>query len=48
MWSIFNGYMCILLYMKPMWCNAFPKIYLHLEDGGGGHSAMGICEFCYI
>ena len=25
MWSIFNGYMCILLYMKPVWCNAFSK-----------------------
>ena len=49
MWSNFNGYMCNLLYMKPMRCNALPKIYLYLEDGSRrGQSAMGICEFCYI
>ena len=25
--SICHGYMCILLYMKLMWCIGFPEIY---------------------
>ena len=25
--------MCIVLYMKLMWCNGFPKIYAQLEEG---------------
>ena len=33
--SIYNGYMCILLYMKLMWCNGFPEIYARLEEGAG-------------
>ena len=28
---ICHGYMCILLYMKLMWCNGFPEIYAQLE-----------------
>ena len=31
MGSICHGYMCILLYMKLIWCNAFPEIYALLE-----------------
>ena len=26
--------MCIVLYMKLIWCNAFAKIYAQLEEGG--------------
>ena len=35
MGSICHGYMCILLYMKLMWCNRFPEIYAQLEEEGG-------------
>ena len=48
MGSICHGYMCIVLYMKLIWCNGFPEIYAHLEEGDGDQSAMGICALCYI
>ena len=48
MGSVCHGYMCIVLYMKLIWCNGFPEIYGHLEEGDGGQSAMGICALCYI
>ena len=47
MGSICHGYMCIVLYMKLIWCNGFPEIYASLEEGWG-QSAMGICALCYI
>ena len=31
--------MCILLYMKLIWCNGFPEIYAQLEEQIGGPSA---------
>ena len=40
-------YMCILLYVKVIWCSGFPEIYAQLEEGWG-QSAMNICAFCYI
>ena len=33
--SICHGYMCIVLYMKLIWCNGFPDIYAQLEQGHG-------------
>ena len=33
--SIWHGYMCIVLYMKLIWCNGFPEIYAWLEEGWG-------------
>ena len=33
--SICHGYMCIVLYIKLIWCNGFPEIYAQLEDWGG-------------
>ena len=27
MGSVFHGYMCILLYVKLMWCSGFPEMY---------------------
>ena len=47
MGSVCQGYMCILLYVKLIWCSGFPEIYAQLEEGWG-QSAMGICAFCYI
>ena len=29
--SICHGYMCIVLYMKLIWCNCFAEIYAQLE-----------------
>ena len=46
MGSICHGYICIVLYMKLIWCNGFPEIYAQLEEGVG-HSAMGMLALCY-
>ena len=40
LWSIGGGYvclwyMCILLYVKLIWCSGFPGIYALLEERGG-------------
>ena len=41
--SICHGYMCIVLYMKLIWCNGFAEIC----SIGGGQSAINICAlFC--
>ena len=37
--------MCIVLYVKLIWCSGIPYIYGQLEDGT---SALGICAFCYM
>ena len=31
--SICYGYMCIVLYMKLLWCYGFAEIYAQLEEG---------------
>ena len=46
--SVCHGYMCILLYVKLIWCSGFPEIYAWLEDGAWGQSAMGICAFFFM
>ena len=35
-------YMCILLYVKLIWCSGIPYIYGQLEGG------LGICAYCYM
>ena len=35
--------MCILLYVKLMWCSGIPQMYGQLEEG-----ALGVCAFCYM
>ena len=37
--------MCILLYVKVLWCSSIPYIYGQLE---GSTSALSICAFCYM
>ena len=32
--SICNGYICIVLCMRCIWCDGFPEIYAQLEEGG--------------
>ena len=44
--SICHGYVCIVLYMKLIWCNAFAEIYAQLD--GGCQSAIDICAVFYI
>ena len=48
MGSVCHGYMCILLYMKLIWCSGFPEIYAQLEEGMWGQSAIGRCAFFNI
>ena len=38
-------YMCILLYVKLIWCSGFPEIYAQLK---GDTSAFGICAFFHM
>ena len=46
--SICHGYMCILLYMKLIWCSGVAEIYGQLEEGMGSvcHGYMYI--FLYV
>ena len=44
-WRRGHSYMCILLYMKLLWCSSIPYIYGQLE---GGTSGLSICAFCYM
>ena len=37
--------MCILLYVKLLWCSGIPYIYGQLQ---GGTSALSICALCYM
>ena len=37
--------MCILLYVKLMWCSGIPYINDQLE---GGTTGLSICAFCYM
>ena len=37
--------MCILLYVKLLWCSGIPYISGQLE---GGTCALSICAFCYM
>ena len=48
MGSVCHGYLCILLYVKPLQCSSFPEIYASLEDGAWSQSAMAICAFFYL
>ena len=44
-WRRGPWYMCILLYVKLIWCSGIPYIYGQLE---GGTSALSICALCYM
>ena len=49
MGSVCHGYMCIVLYMKLLWCNGFPEIYAQLEEGGVGSICHGYtCIVVYM
>ena len=44
-WRRGPWYMCIVLYVKLIWCSGIPYSYGQLE---GGTSALHICAFCYM
>ena len=44
-WRREPWYMCILLYVKLLWCSSVPYIYGSLE---GVKSDLSICAFSYI
>ena len=44
-WRRGPWYMCILLYVKLLWCSGIPDIRGQLV---GGTSALNICAFCYM
>ena len=48
-WSwgyMYSQYMCILLYVKLIWCNGISEIYCQLE--WGDRCILSICAFCYM
>ena len=47
--SVCHGYICILLYMKLLWCSGFLEIYAQLEGVGSVcHDDLGICALYYM
>ena len=48
MGSVYHGYICIVLYMKVIWCNGFPHIYAQLEEGMGSICHRYMCIVLYI
>ena len=45
---ICHGYMCIVLYMKLIWCNGFPETCAHLEEGVGSICHGYMCIVLYM
>ena len=48
MGSVCHGYMCILLYMKLIWCSGFSEIYARLEEGMGSVCHGYMCILLYV
>ena len=44
--SVCHGYMCILLYVKLIWCSGFPEIYGQLEEGGQSTIGLYVKPIC--
>ena len=36
--------MCILLYVKLIWCSGIPEMYGQMEEGG--HGTCAFCSMC--
>ena len=43
MGAVCHGCMCILLYVKPIWCGGFPENYAQLEERGMSDLIMSVC-----
>ena len=48
MGSVSHGYMCILLYVKLIWCSGSPEICAQLEEGVGSVCHGYICILLYM
>ena len=48
MGSVCHGYMCMLLYMKLIWCSGVPEIYGQLEEGVGSVCNGYMCILLYV
>ena len=48
MGSVSHGYMCILLYMKPIWCSGVAEIYGQLEERVGLVCHGYMCILLYM
>ena len=45
---MYAQYMCILLYVKLIWCNGIPDIYCQLVCGRGGTCILSIWAFSHM
>ena len=45
---MYPQYMCILLYVKLIWCNGIPYIYCQLVYGRGYMYPQYICILLYV
>ena len=49
LWGLIcHGHMCIVIYMKLIWCNGFSEIYACYEEGVGSFCHRYICIVLYI
>ena len=48
MGSVCHRYMCILLYVKLIWCSSFLEIYAQLEEGVGSVCHGYMCILLYM
>ena len=48
MGSVCHGYICILLYVKLIWCSGFSEIYAQLEEWVGSVCHGYICILQYM
>ena len=48
MGAVCHGYMCILLYVKLIWCSGFPEIYAQLEEEVGSVCHGYMCILLYV
>ena len=43
-----HGYICILLYVKLIWCSGFPDIYAQLDERFGSLCYGYMCILLYV
>ena len=46
--SVCHGYMCILLYVKFIFCSGFVKVYARLKEGDGVSLPWLYVNFLYL
>ena len=48
MGSVCHGYICVLQYMKLIWCSSFKEMYAQFEDGVGSVCHGYMCILLYV